>query len=230
MSQSLTKPPVITGNEIAGYVVYRGKQSYNFTISPVGQLYDYVFAGNGIFLHALRTGLNVCLHVSDASIRGLATLEEWTTFSLPVLPAAYLKKMLEMSIAACVDQGQPTEALFHLHWNIYDGRWQLDKPAQKATATTVKPVDDGPNSSYARALIELHSHHQMEAFFSDQDDADEQGFRIYAVIGEIFTEPKLRVRVGCFGHFLEIPATTVFELPSSIGDALEEKNELVETR
>jgi PRTRC genetic system protein A len=220
----------ITGKELASYVVYRGPHSYDFALPTIGQLYDYLLAGNGVFIHARKPGLNICFQISEAEVRGLAPLESWTNFTLARVPVGYLQKMLELSIGVCVEKEEPTETLFHLIWMETDRRWRLDKPAQTATGGSVKPLDDGDGSSYQLATIEVHSHHQMTAFFSGQDDADEQGFRIYGVIGEIFTEPKLRVRVGCFGQFFEIPAETIFELPTAISDAHEEENEIVETR
>jgi PRTRC genetic system protein A len=220
----------ITGNELAGYVVYRNAHSYDFTKPTIGKLYDYLFAGNGIYLRARRPGLNVLIKISDCEIRGLAPTEPFARmFTLPRVPATYLQKMLELSIEACVGKAAPVEALFHLIWNEEENRWRLDKPAQEANGGSVRPLDDAVGSSYHLATIELHSHHQMPAFFSGTDDADEQGFRVYAVIGEIFTQPKIRVRVGCFGHFQEIPAESVFEMPGSISDNLEGESHRVET-
>jgi hypothetical protein len=191
---------------------------------PYGGLYNYALAGNGVFLRASRPGLEVCIPIADCEVRGLFPLEARVTLSYPRVPAAYVRKMLDLSISACVEYGSPIERLFHLRSQedgfAVDGRrWRLDQPTQQATATSVRPTDDAPDSSYDLALIEVHSHHQMEAFFSGADDEDEQGFRIYGVLGDIFTKPKMRVRVGCYGHFLEVPAETIFEMPDGIEDA-----------
>jgi PRTRC genetic system protein A len=232
-----TNSRVLTGLEIAGYVLLRNRDSYDFTQPPIGQLCDYLFAFDGIYLRALRPGLSVLLKIHDCEIRGLAPLGEIfpppvedqpIEFTLPRVPAGYLQTMLERSIKACVKNGAPVEALFHLIWNEIENRWQLDKPAQEANSGSVRPIHAGAGTSYERALIELHSHHQMDAFFSGTDDEDEQGFRIYAVIGEIFGAPKIRVRVGCFGHFQEIPAETIFQLPNTIADNYEEESTFVE--
>lgn len=228
---------VITGLEIAGYVALRNRYSYDFTQPTIGQLYDYLFTADAIYLRALRPGLSVLLKIHNCEIRGLAKIANCLPykkvypieFTLPRIPSSYLQKILERSIDACVDNGTLIEALFHLIWNEEAKRWQLDKPAQEANAGSVRPLHDGAGSGYERAIIELHSHHQMTAFFSGTDDADEQGFRIYAVIGEIFSEPKIRVRVGCFGHFEEIPADTIFRLPDTIIDCYEEEPPFVET-
>jgi hypothetical protein len=39
-----------------------------------------------------------------------------------------------------------------------------------------------------KSFIEVHSHHH-ESFFQQTDDKDEQGFRLYGVLGTIFNRP-----------------------------------------
>ncbi len=83
------------------------------------------------------------------------------------------------------------------------------------TPGSVHPLDpDDP--ACAQALCELHSHNTMPAIFSATDDAEESfGFRIYAVIGKVDTAPEIRVRIGVYGHLLEIPPEWVFDLPDA---------------
>jgi hypothetical protein len=59
----------------------------------------------------------------------------------------------------------------------------------------------------------------MEPFFSPTDNKDEQGFRIFAVIGKVNEEPLILVRVGVYGNYWNIPADMVFDLPEEIQDA-----------
>jgi len=184
-----------------------------------GGLYNYAFASNGVFVEARRPGLEICAQLAPCEIRGLLPVEEKFTLAYPRVPDFYLDAMLDLSVSACIQKGKHVEALFHLIWNEPENRWRLDQPEQIATSGSVRPTQDGEGSSYQLALIEVHSHHSMGAFFSSADDADEQGFRIYGVLGNIFSEPKIRVRVGCFGHFWELPAEIFFDMPKSIQDA-----------
>jgi hypothetical protein len=78
-----------------------------------------------------------------------------------------------------------------------------------------------------RALIDLHSHATLEPFFSPTDNKDEQGFRIFAVIGKVNEKPEIRVRVGVYGNYWKIPADMVFELPGEIRDAYYGKGEVI---
>jgi PRTRC genetic system protein A len=92
--------------------------------------------------------------------------------------------------------------------------WRLAIPEQERSATSCKPIGAAvaPGGSYEKAVIEVHSHHSMSAFFSSTDDKDEQGFRIYGVLGTIFDRPTLRLRIGVYGQFWEVPAEDFFEL------------------
>jgi PRTRC genetic system protein A len=211
-------------NNLVGYQIQFGGTEFKFNESAggsVGSLYSYLLAGNGVFLRASRPEMIVQLPIADCEIRGLNSLEPTVIFNLPRVPARYLEIILAHSVIACARERKNVEALFHLIWLEGADRWRLDEPEQIADGASVRPTDDSEGSSYQLALIEVHSHHNMDAFFSGTDDADEQGFRIYGVIGNIFTEPKLRVRVGCYGYFYEVPAETIFEMPVGIADALE---------
>lgn len=188
-------------------------------------LYDYIFGADGVYIHASKPDLEATVLVSPAYIAGLAPVPEGASFDLPRVPAKYVASMLYLAREACIKEGSPIEALFYLIWLEDEQRWRLDQPEQIRAHSSVRPVNEDEGSGYRLASIEVHSHHQMEAFFSGTDDNDEQGFRIYGVIGEIFSQPKLRVRVGCFGHFLEIPADQIFEMPAGIEDANDFKEE-----
>lgn len=180
-------------------------------------LYDYLFAGNGVFIRSKRPGLEVILPVASCEIRGLVSIKPAVRFTYPRIPAHLVDQMLWCAQGAIGEGGQSVEMLFHLERS--DEAWQLTIPEQEQTATSVVPTDDSATSSYATALIDVHSHHRMRAFFSATDNRDEQGFRVYAVLGNIFTQPEILVRVGCEGIHWIIPATTVFELPDGLIDA-----------
>jgi PRTRC genetic system protein A len=180
-------------------------------------LYDYIVGSNGVFLRSQREGLEVTLPVQPCVIRGLAEVEPMVQFAYRPVPAALMQYVLDCAQAAHDEEGRLLEILFHLSWDL--DHWELTVPEQRQTTASVVPLDDGPQSSYAKALIELHSHHDMPAFFSGTDDHDEQGFRIYAVLGRISSRPELLVRVGCQGVHMIIPASLIFDLPEGTIDA-----------
>jgi len=78
--------------------------------------------------------------------------------------------------------------------------YRLTVPRQVAGPAHVvyRPTSD--------AILEIHSHGPHAADFSATDDADEQGFRLYGVVGLLGTErPEVALRVGAYGHFLAVP-------------------------
>jgi PRTRC genetic system protein A len=181
--------------------------------TPAG-LYDYIVSGSGIFLHSRRAELAALLPLTPTAIRGLAPATSYFEMSVPRVPAALLTQMLAQARAARSAGGGPVEILFHLAWT---GAWILSVPPQLQSAGQVQllPVMAGPASA---PLIEVHSHYGMEAFWSATDDADEQGLALYAVLGRVFDQPQVCVRLGVYGHWWAIPAAWVFDLPLEITD------------
>jgi hypothetical protein len=64
----------------------------------------------------------------------------------------------------------------------------------------------------------------MPAFFSRTDDADEQGARIYAVMGRLDTAPEIRLRLGVYGYWHPLPLTAVFTGAAGFKDLNKEKH------
>jgi len=182
-------------------------------------LYEYVMAGNGIFLRGARREFQAQFCISPCTLRGLAYLEPSLQLKAPRVPREIVTEMLRRARAARDAKREPCEIVFHLELGE-TGVWQCHVPNQAQSPMRAKPSDDSPSSSYARACIEVHSHVDMHARFSSLDDQDEQGFRVYAVLGCISTRAVMRVRVGMYGYRHDIPANWVFDPPPGIGDAV----------
>ena len=61
-------------------------------------------------------------------------------------------------------------------------------------------------------VMDVHSHHQMEAKFSQTDDNDERATRLYAVVGRMDKFfPDITLRISNGGKYLEIPSAVMFE-------------------
>jgi len=183
-------------------------------------MYEYVVASNGVFVRGRRAGLSAMLPVMAGPatpLRGLVPVEPFVQLDHPRVPAEVVDEMLDAALAAKDDDLKPIEVLFHLTWDARGAR--LAMPPQERGIAFVRPIGQTP--SYETAVVEVHSHHGMAACFSSTDDTDEVGFRVYAVLGEIYTRPALRVRVGLYGHRWEIPAMWVFDLPHRVADAHE---------
>jgi hypothetical protein len=192
-------------------------------------MYEFVTAGNGVFLQARSRAWQVTLPLVWAHIRGLAQLAPAVRLAGGVVPRELLREMWRRAEEAAGEPRRgvpPREILFYLLAGETGG-WQLVEPPQMQSGGSVRPLDDGPESAYAQAVIEVHSHHRHPPRFSEWDDRDEQGFRLYGVLGYLGRadkRPTLRLRVGVYGHFCEIPASLAFELPQGLADAVQEEN------
>ena len=181
-------------------------------------LYAYIMAGNGVCLYANRDDLEVLIPVSRATIAGLPPLEPFV--NLPRVPAILMRDILQES-----KEILPNEILFWFNFDHDRQDWNVDAPRQICRPSSVFPVDKSDPLGI-RALIDLHSHALMEPFFSRTDNKDEQGFRIFAVIGKVNEQAEIRVRAGVYGNYWNIPASMIFELPEEIRDAHYGKGEL----
>lgn len=172
-------------------------------------LYEYVLAAGGLYVRAGRPGLQALLLLAPSEpVRGFASLTPYLRLSERV-PSDLLEAMLFFSQASL-----PSEILFYL----LPSPWRLSFPHQIAGPASVRPEDAfGPD--YQSALVEVHSHGLMDAFFSAADDRDETGFRLYAVLGRLDGQPVIRCRLSIYGHFFTIPADWVFDLPPGLRDA-----------
>lgn len=177
-------------------------------------LCEYIYAANGLFRRAERPGLKALVPAVPPT-RLLRNIEPSFRMDAPHVPIQIVQTILDESRLQCVEHGEFVEVLFYLCWDELQG-WTLYTPQQAQGATWVYATDTSAASAYARALVEVHSHHWMEARFSSDDDKDEVGFRLYGVLGRIFERPEIKMRVSVYGDWWEIPASAVLELPSEV--------------
>jgi PRTRC genetic system protein A len=166
--------------------------------------YQYVLAGNGLFIRAETRFFEAVLPIAPCTVRGLAPLRHHFRLKVPQIPAHLLDTILANARRTRRPDGGLNEVLYQFH---HHGQTvQVKKPPQQVTTTSVLAtgIDD------PAILCDLHSHGNMRAFFSRVDDADEQATRVYAVIGKLDTSPEMRLRVGVYGYWLPLPVTAVF--------------------
>lgn len=176
-------------------------------LPPIGPglYYQYVVAGDGLYIRADDSRLEACVKVSTALCPGAGPCAPYARLKIDRVPGVWL-----LSILRSARQHLPNEAMYQLHWgggqhHAVTHTWRVSMPSQSGSPTALRFTDDG------EAVIDLHSHNSMAAFFSGTDDADEQGLRFYAVIGRIDTDtPQIRCRVGVYGHHMDVPAALLF--------------------
>lgn len=179
---------------------------------------EYWTANNGVFVRAQRPGLAALLPIVSfpIPIEGLFPLRPRVELMYPRVSRSVVEELLQESWAARDELTQSwQEILFYLRWG--NGAWQWTKPEQSQQQVRVTPLLPY-EADLPAPLLDIHSHHTMDAFFSQTDTADDYGFRLNAVWGRLDTWPTIRVRVGIYGHFYPVRASSVFDLPPLIRD------------
>ena len=163
--------------------------------------YDYVLGAGGLYVQSESASLTARILVAPAEVWGLAPVSEKLMLTHGLIPAHVLELGLGWMLAA-----PDTERFFAVCWD--GSAYRLVVPPQQGT---------GSSLSYqppAGVVAEFHSHGHHRAFFSATDDQDEQGFRIYGVVGRLDTPaPELTLRVGIYGHFAPLRWSQVFDKP-----------------
>ena len=163
--------------------------------------FDYVLGSAGLYVQSESAHLVARVLVGPCKVRGLAQVTEKVTLNHGPIPAHLFELGLGWFLTA-----PDTERFFAVRW---DGdTYRLVVPTQCGTATSL--AYEPP----AGVVAEFHSHGSLPAFFSATDDQDEQGFRIYGVVGRLDTaEPELALRVGVYGHFAPLVWSQVSDGP-----------------
>lgn len=166
-----------------------------------GLAYDYVLAGDGLYLAAANRYLEVRVPVAAVPVRGLPPIYPSITLRTGRLPLSVWDQILVM--ARSLSRGGLEVMLAVTHDEAAGYRLILPQQAMGPAHVRYRPLD--------HVVLEIHSHHHYSARFSATDDADEQGLRLYGVLGRLDrTRPEVALRVGAYGHFLRVPWETVF--------------------
>jgi PRTRC genetic system protein A len=184
---------------LTDYHVYRGGALPTLQ-APVG--FDYVLAGNGLFLRAESRFVYVLKKLAPVRVAGLPEINESFCWKLPLMPAWVL-----LTIHKEAERYPTTETFYRVKW--VDGEYKIYAPSQHGERASLRYyVEDQEN-----VVLEIHTHPKMEAFFSDEDNADEQGFRIYGVLASPFGEyNEALFRLGIYGYHFPIDCSEFVKL------------------
>ena len=163
--------------------------------------YDYVLGSGGVYVQSRSAHLTARVLVAPGAVRGLAPVAEKVDLAHGPIPAG----LFELGLRWFQDDPD-TERFFAVRW---DGdAYRLVVPPQLGTGTRLAYVPP------VGVVAEFHSHGTSPAFFSAIDDRDEQGFRIYGVVGRLDDPtPELSLRVGVYGHISPVEWPQVFDGP-----------------
>ena len=186
-----------SGKRPVGYLIH-----YNDGLAgEQGIGYDYVLGANGIMVQSGSPHIVARIYAAECDVRGLAVVSEKFELVHGPIPS----HLFELGLR-CMQVDPDHERFFAIQWR--DDEYHIVTPKQDGTAASLHytPINE------PGVVAEFHSHGKMPAFFSATDDADEQGFRIYGVVGRVGKDrPELNLRLGVYGHFAHVFWPDVFE-------------------
>jgi len=163
-----------------------------------GLYYDFIFARTGVFIRAENPLLRATLCINSAEIRGLGPLYEDMELVHGKIPHALYDLAIYALMASC-----PLERYLAVTW---EGQYHLTTPTQWREPAEVK------YKRVSSTMLDIHGHGTMGAFFSGVDDADEQGLRLYMVVGKLDTLiPEVEMRLGVYGYFAPVTMEDIFD-------------------
>lgn len=199
----------------AGYLYY-DKQGYQ---GERGIGFDYVMAGNGLWIESEGKLMAARVPVASCKVKGLPDLEPVVRLRHGKIPAACfdlaLGEMLkpEIMVGDMAQVQTPFGSTLYMPSEdetyvgiVYETGYHVRLPEQTGLPAKVQFLE------MDNVAMDLHSHGHYSTFFSGTDDSDEQGLRLYTVVGNCDKNPPgVRVRVGVYGYWLQIPWSDVFE-------------------
>jgi hypothetical protein len=174
----------------------------------------WIWSADGIYKRGVNEHLEALIPVSRTRpIPGLASIRpcvRWQNYTRQRLPGGLLHAALAAALRSTQIIGGlivPAELQAFVVLNGVEP--ELHIPPQHAGLVYVYytlPSD-------APIMLDLHSHHVMLGRFSPQDAADDvsAGLSVSAVIGNLFVQPEILVRINIYGDHCIVPALLVFD-------------------
>lgn len=158
--------------------------------------YQYIMAGNGVFLQAENSLRRVVVPIVYQEIKGLPALQRQIVLKHPRLNGRTLPMMI-----AHARQRLDVEVVYHV----------TDRLVLQAVATGTKATVTFENVPDEQVILEAHSHNTMPAGFSPTDNRYEQRFRFYMVVGNLHERPQVAFRLGVYGYHIPVPLNVLFD-------------------
>lgn len=189
-------------------------------------LYEIVIAKNGVFKRARRLEMTASVELSAFAVEipELATGEARVEL-IEKIPAHIFGEILAHARSS-TDALDFTENLYAVCRNAETGSYFWKEVSRHRSFGSTIARDDDP--AYQNALLEIHTHPPGCREFSSQDTSDESGkFRLFGILVDIHKEvPAIRLRVGIYDTFWEIPVELVTDAPpENLTDLVKQESE-----
>ncbi len=174
-------------------------------------LYEISIAQNGVFKRARRREMTAVLELSAFAVKiPELVVEEARVELAEKIPALIFAEILAHAQNS-TDATNFTENLYAVCRDDKSGGYFWKEISHsRSFGSTIARDDD---TAYQNAVLEIHTHPPGCRAFSSQDDRDESGkFRLFGILVDIHSvQPAIRLRVGIYDSFWEIPVETIAE-------------------
>ena len=176
-------------------------------------LYEIVIARNGVFKRARRREMQAVVELSAFAVKipELAAGEARVELAEKI-PVRIFAEILAHA-RSVTDAANFTENLYAVCRNNETGGYFWKEVSRSRSFGSTIARDDDP--AYKAAVLEIHTHPPGCREFSNQDNCDERGkFRLFGILIDIHSDnPAIRLRVGIYDSFQEIPVETIADTP-----------------
>ena len=189
-------------------------------------LYEIVIANNGVYKRAKRREMSASVELSAFAVKIPELAEgEAKVELMKRIPVRIFEEILTHARTS-TDPQRFTENLYAVCWNEPEGEYLWEEISRHRSFGSTIARDDSP--VYQNAILEIHTHPPNCRNFSGQDNLDESGkFRLFGILVDIHsTNPLIRLRVGIYDSFWEIPVEMVSAAPlENLTDLVKKENE-----
>lgn len=178
-----------------------------------GLYYNYILGANGIFIEAESPLITARIQAADCEVRGLAPIKTKIILTYGSIPQRFFDLSLDTFLANPDREHYVAvtgSAGYHFYVPIQDNNG----------GSVIYEVGEA-------VVLDLHSHGHTRAFFSGQDNQDEKGLKLFAVVGKLNATPVVKLRIGVYGYFKSLEWKDVFD--GSLIGAVEYEEEEVKT-
>ena len=196
---------------------YKGVFSSFDEAEQYGKAISLFPSGDGKVYEMRKTEMG-CFITPVFETNAIGKVKAGFTPALPLIPAKILFYILRF-FKYMAHKGN-YEALANIYWDRQEQRFIVEIPRQKVSRVSVSSRLSGAfDSDRFLHYMDIHSHNNMNAFFSETDNRDERATRVYAVVGNVSSFfPEIKVRIANSRSFVEIDPSVVFESVVAVRD------------
>lgn len=160
-----------------------------------------LLAGNGLFVQMKTPWLDCTMRVAEVGMRlPFGALDETIAFAFGVIPVGLLERFIREARLAL-----PNETAGALIFNVRTGglRLAMHEAMAAGPGHVSYRIEELPDDDLL--AVDLHSHGRVHAFWSAEDDRDDQGVRVCGVFGNLDqARPTARFRLVLNGMFKDL--------------------------